>query len=150
MKAKNKSKIPLLILPLLFLALHYFGYMTESLDGLPILTSPEPMPFDVANLELEKEFLPDYLDPFQILERHYLEKGTGEVVVIEKGSFISTDMNFTMGDPTAYFEADRPENMFLRGFAVDDYPNTIFFLIQYLLLISFVSLSTKEILKLSK
>lgn len=147
MKFKDKSKILLFALPILFLSLHYFGYMTESLDGIPVITSPELDPLQIENLRLEKELLPDYFHPFQMLERHYAEKASGEIVVIEKGRLIRYDeMNIVMGDPTDYFADDRPDNMLIRGLAVDDYPNGIFFLLQYLIILAFVFLATKKIL----
>jgi hypothetical protein len=133
----------------MFIALHFFGYTNEYLDGTPALTSPQPEPLNIEKIVLNKTVLPDYLNPFQKLEYHYIETSSEETVIIEKGSFFSTKMVTLMGDPAEYYDENK-DGIFYRGFGVDNYPSGLFFLLQYLLIVAFVFLVIKKLLRFKK
>lgn len=143
MKLKNKNNLFIIILPILFLILHFFGYTSAYFDGIPLITSPQPEPLQIQKIVLSKTILPDYFNPFQKLEYHYTEKDSTETVIIEKGSFFSTDLKTTMGDPAKYYDENK-DGVQYRGFAVDDYPNGLFFLIQYIIIFLFLFFVVKR------
>lgn len=158
MKLKTKSNLLLLILPVLFFALHYFVYLGhyqspfDSNEAFPdwfVLVSSSAEPLNIGKIVLTKTVYTDYFHPFQNLEYHYSEKSGNETVIIEQGSMFSTAMKSVKGDPASYYD-ENVDGMFYRGFGVGDYPNGLFFLVQYLIIVGFVFLAVKRIFKLKK
>ena len=158
MKLKDKSNLFLIILPVLFFALHYFVYLgnyqspfdgNEAFPDWFILVSHDAEPLNIEKIVLTKTISPNYSHPFQNLEYHYSEKSGTETVIIEQGSMFSTGMDVTLGDPSKYYDSNI-DGMFYRGFGVGDYPNGLFFLVQYLIIVAFVFLVSKKIIQLKK
>lgn len=158
MKLKDKSTLLLIILPVLFLALHYVVYLghyqspfdgNEAFPDWFILVSNDPEPLKIEKIVLSKSVYPDYFHPFQNLEYHYTEQSNNEIVIIEQGSMFSTDMKTITGDPATYYD-ENVDGMFYRGFGVGDYPNGLFFLVQYIIIVAFVFFAVKKIIKLRK
>ncbi|HCC23588.1 TPA: hypothetical protein DF272_05445 [Candidatus Falkowbacteria bacterium] len=155
MKLKDKSNLLLFILPILFVALHYFVYLgnyqspfdgNEAFPDWFILVSNDPEPLNIEKIVRSKSVYPNYFHPFQNFEYHYTEKSGNETVIIEQGSMFSTDMKTIAGDPATYDE-ENVDGMFYRGFGVGDYPNELFFLVQYLIIVVFVLINVKKIIK---
>lgn len=156
MKLKDKSNLLLLILPVLFFALHYVVYLGhyespfDSNEAFPdwfILVSQATEPLNIEKIVLTETIYPDYFHPFQNLEYRYSEKTSNETVIAEQGSMFSTDMTTIMGDPAEYYDENK-DGVFYRGFGVSDYPNGLFFLVQYLIIIAFVLIVSKKIIQL--
>lgn len=153
MKLKTKSNLLLLTLPVLFFSLHYIVYLghyqspfdgNEAFPDWFVLVSPYAEPLNIEKIVLTKTVYPNYFHPFQNLEYHYSEKTSNETVIAEQGSMFSTDMTTIMGDPSEYYDENR-DGMFYRGFGIGDYPNGLFFLVQYLIAVAFVFLVSKQI-----
>lgn len=160
MKTFLKRRIWLIILPILFLVFHYSIYTTEESffyelhDGIiefPLINNAVT-PLDIDNLSLKEEVYPSYLHPFQPMEYHYTEKEGNEIVVIDRHprfSILSTDVDTILGDPANYYDESQ-DGMFYRGNAVNDYPNALFFMVQYLIITSFLILLFREVYKPAK
>lgn len=153
MKLKTKSNLLLLTLPVLFFSLHYIVYLghyqspfdgNEAFPDWFVLVSPYAEPLNIEKIVLTKTVYPNYFHPFQNLEYHYSEKTSNETVIAEQGSMFSTDMTTIMGDPSEYYDENR-DGMFYRGFGIGDYPNGLFFLVQYLIAVAFVFLVSKQV-----
>lgn len=150
MKLKKIEKIFLAILPVLFFVLHYFVYLSDdsplAFDGF-ILMSPQEEPLTIDKLTLKQAIHPNYFHPFQKMEYHYSEKsGSGETILIEQHpmlSVFSTDMNTILGDHMDYYDPEK-DHMFVKGNGVSEYPNVLFFLVQYLIIIGFLYLVIKK------
>lgn len=155
MKLKFKTSFLLLILPLLFFVLHYFVYLghyqspfdgNEALPDWFILVSPAPEPLSLHAITLTKTVRPDYLHPFRNFEYHYSEKNSTDTVIVEKRQFLSTEMMLVKGDRTRYFN-EKIDGPFYRGFGVIEYPNVLFFVVQYAIMIGFVVIVFRKLQK---
>lgn len=146
MKLKFKTSFLLLILPLLFFVLHYFVYLghyqspfdgNEAFPDWFILVSPASEPLSLNAITLTKTVRPDYVNPFRNFEYHYSEKNSSDTVIVEKRKFLSTAMLLVTGDRTQYYN-EKIDGPFYRGFGVIEYPNSLFFVFQYAIMIGFV------------
>ncbi len=158
MRLKDKSNLFLIILPIIFFALHYFVYLgkyqspfdgNEAFPDWLILVSYGAEPLSIEKIVLTKSIYPDYLHPFQNLEYHYAEKPGTETVILEQSSMFSSKMNVTLGDPSKYYDSNR-DGIFYRGFGGGDYPNVLFFLTQYLIIVAFIFLVCRKVIQLKK
>lgn len=156
MHKKNKSYILLIVLPILFIILNFFvylGHYQSPLDGneaFPewfIFASHAPEPLNIKKITLAKTVNPDYFHPFQKFEYHYSEKDSSETVISEEHSMFSTDMTNITGDPATFYD-ENVDGMFYRGLGDINYPNGLFFLIQYLIISAFIFLSYKQLKKI--
>lgn len=155
MKPTVKTSLLLLMLTAAFFALHFFVYLgnykspfdgNEAFPDWFIFVSQAPEPLNIEKLILAKAIYPDYLNPLQNIEFHYADKSTSKIVIIEQGSIFSTDMTTLKGNPETYHD-ENVDGTFLRGFAVQDYANTLFFLLQYTIIAAFGVVLRKSILK---
>lgn len=158
MNLKGKNNLLLLILPVLFFTLHYVVYLghyqspfdgNEAFPDWFVLVSPSAEPLNIEKIVLSKSVYPNYFHPFRNLEYNYTEKSGNETVIVEQGSMFSTDMKTLKGDPATYYD-ENADGTFYRGFGVGDYPNGLFFLVQYLIIVTFVFFAVKKITKSKK
>lgn len=158
MKLKDKSNLFLIILPVIFFALHYFIYLgkyqspfdgNQAFSDWFILVSYGAEPLNIEKIVLTKSIYPDYFHPLQNLEYHYSEKSGTETVIIEQGSMFSSKMDVTLGDPSKYYDSNI-DGMFYRGFGGSDYPNVLFFLTQYLIFVAFLLFVGRKVIQLKK
>jgi hypothetical protein len=56
----------------------------------------------------------------------------------------SQNLQISFGNPDQYYNPDT-DGEFMRGFAGDDYPNWLFFIIQYLITFAFIFFLYKSI-----
>lgn len=155
MKLKFKTSFLLLFLLLLFFVLHYFVYLghyqspfdgNEAFPDWFILVSPASEPLSLNAITLTKTVRPDYVNPFRNFEYHYSEKNSSDTVIVEKRKFLSTTMMLVKGDRTRYYD-EAKDGPFYRGFGVIEYPNVLFFVVQYAIMIGFVVILYRTVRK---
>lgn len=145
--------IYIIVLIIIFFILHIFVFLDHaSGDWFPLQSAAEtPILFD--DLISPEPIKPDYLHPFRKFEYQYqahIKSGGYETVLIEQAkSIFSTKMVAIKGDPVAYLGPDAEEKIW-RNFAVNSYPNYLFFITQYLIIaiaVLFLIFYSKNIFK---
>ncbi len=155
MTLKNKSKLFLVILPVIFLTLHYIVYLgnyqspfggNQAYPDWFILVSNTEEPLTLEKVVLFETLYPNYFDPFQNIEYRYTEKNSDKVIIVEQGAMFSNRMNIIKGNPGDYHNPN-VDGDFYKGFGSRSYPNGLFFLVQYLIIGIFIFLVGKQISK---
>ncbi|MEK7145808.1 MAG: hypothetical protein AAB802_01345 [Patescibacteria group bacterium] len=123
-----------------FLLLHYFVYL-ENAQPVPILQSHVDTPVELVELSFCEEKHPNYLNPFRKIRYSYQEDlgdGYGDCNIIEQSkSIFSSELQPVVGDPLKYWD-NYEEDGFARSLAVNTYSNSIFFILQYFIIVAFV------------
>lgn len=135
---KNKGNIIIAsLLVALFFLLHYFVYLDNSAGSIPIIQSSTDAPVDMPELFLWEENKPSYLNPFRKVQFVYEDTKTQETVIEEAESMFSSKMQPLIGDPYDYWDGF-DEDGFGRPQVGYTYANLFFFIIQYLLIATFI------------
>jgi hypothetical protein len=145
--------IYIIVLIIIFFILHILIFLNHTSGDLFPLQSSAETPIITSNLSVLEPIKPNYLHPFRKFEYQYqahIKSGGYETVLIEQAeSIFSTKMVAIKGEPAAYLGPDA-DKKFWRDFAVNSYPNYLFFITQYLIIslsILFFILYLKYIIK---
>jgi hypothetical protein len=149
MKYSDKSLVWLLILPLLFLSLHYFVFLgnykspvsgNESFPDWFMLVSSAPAPLELEKIILDETRRPNYLQPFTFKYRYICDNPKCIAILFEEHQFFFSDLKVKNSDipEGELFKQFPPKGLFLRGNGVTEYANGLFFLIQYSIIFVFI------------
>ena len=136
---KNKSSIILTVLIVAaFSALHYYIYLNTQYE-IPLVSTTQT-PIEMKALTLCETNFPDYFNPFQKPTYTYCLNDGSKKISEEAMSFFSYSKMRPLSEKISdYWQGEKKEGkMFMRSAAVQDYPNTIFFLVQYALIAAFI------------
>lgn len=146
---KNKSNTILAsILVASFLLLHFYVYEGLAPTTIPILQSYTDSPVELPKLVLCEEKRPSYFNPFKKVEFHYQVEQNNEYsecnIVEQAESILTSKMKPLVGNPLDYWKSFE-KNGFARPNIGYVYANISFFLLQYLIILSFVFVLLKPI-----
>ena len=136
MNFKYKSLVWLIILPIIFLSLHYFVFLenykspfsgNESFPDWFILVSSAPTPVISEKITLLNTSTPNYLHPLRF-KYSYTDSNKNEY--FESFKYLISGFNI--------YNSNLNLDSSSRDFAVRDLPNGLFFLTQYVIVITFV------------
>ncbi len=141
---KNKSNaIISSALVAAFFLLHYFVYLDNFGNDVPLLQSYTDPPFSIQQLTLCEEKYPSYFNPFKKVEYSYqtydaTNETYSECNLTEKaGSVFTSKMEPQNWNPEDYWKGYDTEG-FMRPLAGGEYANIVFFIVQYLIIAAFV------------
>jgi len=141
---KNKSStIIASLLVTTFFFLHYFVYLDNFGNDVPFLQSYTDPPFSIQQLTLCKEKYPSYFNPFQKVQYGYqtydpVTETYSECNLTEEAESVFTSkMVADNWNPEDYWTGYDTEG-YMRPLAGGEYANITFFIIQYLIIVTFI------------
>lgn len=144
MKKLHKSILISISSLFILIILHYFIYLWNSNYDLWYLEWYVSTPIDLQNIEFQKEIRPTYFLPLRKLKYVYIEKNNANNIVIEINQQIfkwKMDIIKWKGIIEKYHKESWLT--FLTWFASNKYPTPLFFLLQYIFIITFIIFSYK-------
>ena len=132
MQKIHKHILSFIIIYISLFCMHYFIYLWNTSTDI-YLQSYSNTPLDLPWVILKKEIRPTYSNPFQKITYLYYDKYNPENIIIQKEQwFFHSDLQIIQWKNIVDKYFKESWYMFLTGFAVNDYPSVLYFIIFYL------------------
>lgn len=152
----SKNLIWLVVLSMLFFTFHHLIFLgnykstingNETFPDWFILVSSAPGPLELEKIILDETKKPNYINPFQFKYKYTCDNPKCIAILFEEQKFLFGKLKVKNNSIPFQKILERypPKGDFMRGFTTTEYPNGLFFLIQYSILLAFAFKAAKFI-----